>query len=94
MKIERHASRKWGVCPITEKLNKYTPGNWGVESIDCNQCPDKCEALKTQRTENQNGYCHGGSCYSGDGFSIFKHPLVLEKKNEERERQRAKYSEY
>lgn len=97
----RGLSKRWGVCPITAKLDKYTPGNWGIESIDCDECPNRCpESIGSDGFENENGRYvsyhklkHPGSLpsYHGDwvfrkpGFSIFKHPMVLEMKEKQRE---------
>ena len=72
--------RKWGVCPITNKLDRYTPGNWGEESIECDECPNRCpESHFPGGYENENGRYHGGSCFPKNGFSIFEHPDIKNK---------------
>jgi len=88
----RKPSKKWGVCPITSKLDKYTPGNWRTECIDCDECPNRCpESRRPDGFENENGRYHGGAVFAKDGYSIFKHPIVLEMKEKAREKQRGKY---
>ena len=66
-------TRKLGTCPITGITAYYTPGNWITESIDCDECPNRClESKNPSGFENERGRYHGGSVFPRNGFKIFE----------------------